>query len=540
MSDCTIGKDFNPKTCRWIKGCRNGYSRNENFKCVRGSKSTKKVEKEAFDLVKELFSNQNNGLTYPISPERTITRKKSFDNFNEFNSGLNLSKKTSSYSELKQRIKQFIETIDENILNIESDVFELAKSRGIQTKNPRQQYLLRKMLMEHISNIKGKKEKKNKSVKFAKTSQGFSELANNSFTQTVRSKPIISKTKRPVSKTSKLSKKTNETPITPITNPIQMTNEEMTNEEITNEKINIFLNKLGMKIVENLTTKMVATNYKSSGIQLDTKKQREDFRKYVKDFFDSYTIMNDERALNALELKKDYTHGDLEQQYKNRSRDIFTNKNLNIEDKRIEYDRLDNAYSKLKEKLEKSAGKEGDDTVFMFYSKSKDLPPGMGAGEKILKENISKYEGLSKIKDWRKKLSNFWIQPFEIDGKKWQSVEHYYQGSKFKGTPEFFNQFSLDSGSDLSKDPLLAKAAGGKTGKFGKERIRPKEIVMDSNFFEGRHSEEMFKGQFAKFTQNIDLMDMLLKTKDAQLVHYTRGGKPIVFTGLMLIRTRNK
>jgi hypothetical protein len=58
MSDCTIGKDFNPKTCRWIKGCRNGYSRNEDFKCVRTSDNTQKeVGKEAFNLVKELFSN---------------------------------------------------------------------------------------------------------------------------------------------------------------------------------------------------------------------------------------------------------------------------------------------------------------------------------------------------------------------------------------------------------------------------------------------------------------------------------------------------
>ena len=248
--------------------------------------------------------------------------------------------------------------------------------------------------------------------------------------------------------------------------------------------------------------------------------------------------MNHKRSLNALELKKDYTMSELEIQYKNRSRDIFSNTNLNIEDKRIEYDRLDKAYTGLKQKFQKSA--DNKDTVFMFYSKSKDSPPGMGAGEQILKENIPKYESLSKIKDWRKKLSNFWVQPFEIDGKKWQSVEHYYQGSKFKGTPEFFNQFSLDSDSDLSKDPLLAKAAGGKIGKFGKEQIRPKEIVMDTNFFEGRHSEEMFKGQFAKFTQNTDLMDMLLKTKDAQLIHYTRGGKPVVFTGLMLIRKRNQ
>ena len=64
--------------------------------------------------------------------------------------------------------------------------------------------------------------------------------------------------------------------------------------------------------------------------------------------------------------------------------------------------------------------------------------------------------------------------------------------------------------------------------------------MIDTDFFEGRHIEEMYRGQFAKFTQNNDLLDMLLETKDAQLLHYTRGGKPVVFTGLMLIRKRNQ
>jgi len=539
MSDCTIGKDFNPKTCRWIKGCRNGYSRNEDFKCVRTSDNTQKeVGKEAFNLVKELFSNENNGLVNSISPQITRTRSKRLtqksSRINEFDSGLTLnrsSKKGSTYSESKQRIKQFIESIGENIVNIESDVFQLAKSKGIQIKNPREQYLFRKMLMEYISRIKAKKKKtkakREKSVKFAKTPTP-SEPGN--LLNRPSSKPIISPTKRPVSKTSKTSK-TNEKPKLPITN------EERLNEE----RIIIFLNKLGLRTIENLTIKMVTTTYSSEGIQLDTKEKRDVFRDIVQECIASYTNMKFERALNALELKLDYTLSILEAQYKNRSRDVFSNTNLSVEEKGIEYDRLDKAYSKLKEKIERPIVKDGTDgTVFMFYSKSRDVKPGMGAGEYISKENIPKYEPLSRIKDWRKHLSNFWIQPFEIDGKQWQSVEHYYQASKFKGTPEFFNQFSLDSGSDLSKDPLLAKAAGGKTGKLGKQQIRPKEIVVDKDFFEGRHIEEMYRGQFAKFTQNIYLLDTLLQTKDAQLLHYTRGGKPVVFTGLMLIRKRNQ
>lgn len=185
-----------------------------------------------------------------------------------------------------------------------------------------------------------------------------------------------------------------------------------------------------------------------------------------------------------------------------------------------------------------------EQTRFMFYSKSSDSKPGKGAGEHLAPEDADKFEELSKIKDWRKKLSNFWIAPFRLHGKRWASVEHYYQGSKFKGTPEFYNQFSLDSGSELSKDPVLAKAAGGKTGMFQGKRIRPKEIVIDSNFFEGttgqlyrRSDLEMNRAQDSKFIYNTDLMELLKLTQNAQLVHYQRGGPSIIFYNLMKLRS---
>ena len=176
-----------------------------------------------------------------------------------------------------------------------------------------------------------------------------------------------------------------------------------------------------------------------------------------------------------------------------------------------------------------------DDTVFQFYSKSADKPkPGKRSGESLGPEGAAAYVELAAIPKWRKKLSNFWAEEFEIDGKKWLSVEHYYQGSKFKnGNPAFYDSFSLDSGSALSKDPLLAKKAGGKNAPSD---LRPREISIDADFFAGRHEEAMEDAMRAKFTQNPDLATMLKATKRAKLQHFSRGNPPVVFDNLMRVR----
>ena len=196
----------------------------------------------------------------------------------------------------------------------------------------------------------------------------------------------------------------------------------------------------------------------------------------------------------------------------------------------------------------KLRGLYDDEIVFLFYSKSNNIPiPGKGSGEKIPNDKVKDFAELASISEWRKKLANSWvskkpngeIDPFTLDNHLWASVEHYYQASKFKKThPEFYLTFSLDSGTELSKDPILAKAAGGKTGKLKGELLRPLEVTLDPDFYGKRHKKEMFDAQYAKFTQNDGLKKMLLATGDAKLTHYVRGSPPVVFDDLMLIRDK--
>ena len=181
-----------------------------------------------------------------------------------------------------------------------------------------------------------------------------------------------------------------------------------------------------------------------------------------------------------------------------------------------------------------------EDVVFQFYSKSQNAKPGKGSGEKIPKKRILEFSELASIPNWRRVLSNFYTveKPFILEGKRWRSVEHYYHASKFKrNNLDFYAQFSVDSASKISNDPAMAKAAGGKTGKYGGEQIRPKNIKIDPDFFTSKKNElEMYRGQMAKYKSDDTAKNVLLSTKDAKLQHFIRGNEPIIFYNSMKIR----
>lgn len=181
--------------------------------------------------------------------------------------------------------------------------------------------------------------------------------------------------------------------------------------------------------------------------------------------------------------------------------------------------------------------------VFQFYDKSSgERLPGKGTGESIPKEAVRQFSNLHAIKDWRRKLDDFWVEPdktFVLDGHRWNSVEHYYQGSKFKeSNPGFYLSFAVESGTELSKNPEMAKAAASSSGKFKGTLLRPVEVSIDPTFYGKRKEKELFDAICAKFTQIDELKLVLLETRNAKLMHYLKGKEPELAEQLVTVRDK--
>ena len=133
-----------------------------------------------------------------------------------------------------------------------------------------------------------------------------------------------------------------------------------------------------------------------------------------------------------------------------------------------------------------------------------------------------------------------------MDGLTFASGEHAYHYGKFiKNNPEFAKKFTLESKSDFSKDPKMAKAAGGKTGVYRHKQagsvstviLRKKDIMMDGDFKRDVHMKKILE---AKFTNNKKARKVLLATKDATLIHYVTRGENEKWGDLMEIRSKLK
>ena len=215
--------------------------------------------------------------------------------------------------------------------------------------------------------------------------------------------------------------------------------------------------------------------------------------------------------------------------------------------------------------LDKSSNPHYNDSLrLMHHAKSPNKMPGFAQGDLVSPADLKGFMSLMSgggnndkggINNWRRKISNEWCQPFTLDGHRWLSVEHYYQGNKFlKTSPEFYLLFTMDANkkskfydetsilSQISNDVELATIAGKKNpntvidGK--KVSLRPSSVAIDPDFFNGRHSRVLEDGTMAKFSQNDDLAEILLMTNNAKLINYSHTKHSTPSMHLMHVRSK--
>ena len=152
------------------------------------------------------------------------------------------------------------------------------------------------------------------------------------------------------------------------------------------------------------------------------------------------------------------------------------------------------------------------DTLY-FFSKSKDVLPGKGCNEFV--NDIEEYKDLANIKDWRKILSNFYIYPFEYDGKRWNTAEHAFQSKKIEIVDkETSFLFSLDSNSDLSK-------GNGEVARKHR-KIKLLSLSQQKEWNSIKH-KVLYAILFEKFTQCEIARIVLTETKHSILTHSVRS-----------------
>ena len=169
--------------------------------------------------------------------------------------------------------------------------------------------------------------------------------------------------------------------------------------------------------------------------------------------------------------------------------------------------------------------------------------PGRGQGEEIPLGMLHEFAALTGMPNWRQILSPNYMQTIEVDGHMWPSVTHYYEGSKFKKEhPEFYMLFSEDSGSDIAKDPYMARAIGdGKETYYGRQ-INPEGVKIDRDFYskkgKDRATKELMKALTARGKQDKEFKKILKGTKRAKLMRSEHGKKPKLDKNLVKLRSK--
>jgi predicted NAD-dependent protein-ADP-ribosyltransferase YbiA (DUF1768 family) len=174
-----------------------------------------------------------------------------------------------------------------------------------------------------------------------------------------------------------------------------------------------------------------------------------------------------------------------------------------------------------------------NDTVFVLSSASVVKPVGTAPGEMCPVADIKNnaYYALNDHHpNWRRMLSTSYMRTmftnsakpsqkqtrvlrlFDLDHRGWASVEHCLQYSRLEPIdPEYASRFAMGD----AKSHALSRAEASVVKKAGLKLILTDEQARD---WEERRTRCILRCQWAKFSQNEDLAQVLLATGDAKLV----------------------
>jgi len=135
-----------------------------------------------------------------------------------------------------------------------------------------------------------------------------------------------------------------------------------------------------------------------------------------------------------------------------------------------------------------------------------------------------------KVNDPYGEFSNFASSPIVLEAQVWQTVEHYFQASKFE-------DFRIGDAIRLMKSPMDAAMEG-----------RNRANKLKSNWEEIKNGV-MYKGLTAKFKQNPKLKKLLLETANMTIIEHTANdsywadggdGSGTNMLGILLMRVREE
>ena len=157
----------------------------------------------------------------------------------------------------------------------------------------------------------------------------------------------------------------------------------------------------------------------------------------------------------------------------------------------------------------------GQEAKVFFYSKS-----AAGSAKCPVHYELLLSGKLPDGSNWRRILSNFHPSEIEVDGRRYNSVEHGFQAAKFLSSDRPREAKEFEIFGTVGCIPLDAKRAGSRTGfKRKQARLRAAE-------WEEKRDEVMMRLLRARWDCDLEFRHILQVThaQQLELVHFERSG----------------